>query len=147
MKDFFKELFEYTHHYNKILIGAFHENSGKVSEKSIQLMSHILNVHHIWNNRIIAAPSQFAIWEIQPGEKYSDIDNENFETSNKIIDSFTLDQTIHYVNTKGQTFDNTVRDILFQIINHTTYHRGQIAMEFRQCSIEPLVTEFIVYKR
>jgi len=147
MKLFFKELFDYTHHCNKALIDAFHEHSGKLPEKPIQLLNHILNVHHIWNSRIIAAQSQFMIWDIQLPEKYLDIDKDNLETSNKIIDSFDLDTSIQYANSKGQPFDNTVRDILFQIINHSTYHRGQIAMEFRQNNIEPLVTEYIVYKR
>jgi len=147
MKPFFKELFEYTHHCNKALIDAFNENSGKLPEKPILLLNHILNVHHIWNSRIIAKQSQFRIWDIQPPGKYTDINEDNFETSIKIIDSFDLDSSIQYANTKGLPFNNTVRDILYQIINHSTYHRGQIAMEFRQNNIEPLVTEYIVYKR
>src|SRR3954462_7334107 len=102
MKPFFQELFEYTHHCNKALIDAFHEHTGKLSEKSIQILNHILNVHHIWNSRIIASQSQFRIWDIQPAEKYIDIDNGNFETSIKIINSFDLDMSIRYANTKGQ---------------------------------------------
>src|SRR5689334_8305881 len=147
MKPFFKELFHYTHQCNTALIDAYHEHSGKLSQKSVQLLNHILNVHHVWNSRIIAAPSQFKIWEIQLPERYMDIDKDNFETSYKIIDSFDLDTPIQYANFKGEPFSNIVRDILFQIFNHSTYHRGQIALEFRQCNIEPLVTEYIVYKR
>ena len=147
MNSFFKELFDYTHHCNKALIDSFHEHSGNLSEKPIQLLNHILNVHHIWNTRVIATQSQFRIWEINPPERYLDIEKDNFETSYKIIDSFDLNTSIQYTNTKGQPFSNTVRDILFQIINHSTYHRGQIALEFRQNNIEPLVTEYIAYKR
>src|SRR3954468_19555774 len=143
MKLFFKELFEYTHFGNTALIDAFQEHSGKLSEKSIQLLNHTLNVHHIWNSRIIQTQSEYKIWDIQPPERYLDIAKENFETSNRIIDSFELDQPIQYTNTKGQPFENTVRDILFQIINHSTYHRGQIALEFRQSNIDPLLTEYI----
>ena len=54
---------------------------------------------------------------------------------------------VHYTNTNGQAFDNSVRDILFNVINHSTYHRGQIAREFREYGPEPLVTDYIFYKR
>jgi uncharacterized damage-inducible protein DinB len=147
MKDFFKELFEYTHHCNIALINAFHDHSGKLPEKPVQLLNHILSVHHIWNSRIITAHSQFRPWDIHSPNTYTDIDNDNFDSSVRIIDSFDLDTSIRYANFKGQPFENTVRDILFQIINHSTYHRGQIAMEFRNSNIEPLLTEYIFYKR
>ncbi|QLH28398.1 MAG: hypothetical protein HWD63_02710 [Candidatus Parvibacillus calidus] len=39
-----------------------------------------------------------------------------------------------------------MKDIIFHIINHSTYHRGQIAMEFRQSGLEPLNTDYIFYK-
>ena len=147
MKLFFKELFEYTHHCNTALINAFHEHAGQLPDKPIQLLNHILSVHHIWNSRIIAKPSEYKIWDIHLPHQYAGIDKSNFETSIQLIDSFDLNQAIQYADTKGRPFENTVRDILFQIINHSTYHRGQIALEFRQCNIEPLLTEYIVYKR
>ena len=147
MKAFFKEMFEYTHHCNTALINAFSEHSGKLSEKSIQLLNHILNVQHIWNSRIAGTQSEFGIWDINSPDRYLQINKDNLETSIKIIDWFDLDSPIQYANSKGVPFENTVRDILFQIINHSTYHRGQIAIEFRQSSIEPLITEYIVYKR
>src|SRR5438309_8105245 len=118
MNPFFKELFEYTHQCNTALISAFHEHSGKLSEKSIQLLNHILSVHHIWNSRIIAAHSEFRPWDIHSPATYTDIDNDNFDSSIRIIDSFDLDTSIRYANFKGQPFENTVSDILYQIINH-----------------------------
>ena len=56
MKSFFKELLEYNHHFNQKLGDIFNEHPNKTSEKAIQLYSHILNAHQIWNNRI--APKQ-----------------------------------------------------------------------------------------
>jgi uncharacterized damage-inducible protein DinB len=73
-------------------------------------------------------------------------DKRNFESSIFILDSFELAQTIQYSNSKGQPFKNSAGDILFQVINHSTYHRGQIATEFRQSGLEPLLTDYIYYK-
>jgi len=53
MKDFFKELFEYSHHYNQGLIEIIQNNPDNISDKALKIFSHILNAHHVWNNRLI----------------------------------------------------------------------------------------------
>ncbi|MCF8317339.1 MAG: hypothetical protein K9I02_01220 [Haliscomenobacter sp.] len=54
---------------------------------------------------------------------------------------------INYSNSKGQLFSNSIQDMLFHIINHSTYHRGQVATEFKRQGLEPLVTDYIFFKR
>ena len=147
MKEFFKELFEYGHYYNQQIAGVILMNPDKTSEKSIKLFSHVLNAHQIWNNRIEARQNSFGVWEIHSMQVCSDIDKLNYEHSLYILDNFDLDKSVTYANTKGQTFTNSTRDILFHTINHSTYHRGQIATEFRQSGLEPVATDFILYKR
>jgi uncharacterized damage-inducible protein DinB len=146
MKDFFKELLEYSHHFNQKLGDVFEDNPDK-SEKAIKLFSHMLNAHQIWNNRIDPKGKVFGVWDMQAVQNFKNIDKTNFEHSLKILDKFALDDTINYTNTKGQVFSNTIRDILFHIINHSTYHRGQIATEFKQHGVDPLVTDYIFYRR
>jgi uncharacterized damage-inducible protein DinB len=63
-----------------------------------------------------------------------------------ILDEFELDRKIRYANSKGQPFNNSVRDMLFQVINHSTYHRAQIATEFKNNGLDPLLTDYIYYK-
>lgn len=147
MKPFFKELLEYSHHFNQKLCDAFNDNAGKTSEKAVKLYSHILNAHRIWNNRIEPKQTVFGVWDIHPIQDCRNIDNLNYEQSLLILDQFDLDETINYTNTKGQAFNNNIRDIIFHVINHSTYHRGQIATEFRQNGLEPLITDYIFYKR
>lgn len=147
MKPFFRELFEYNHHFNQELAKLFHEHSGEVSEKPVQLFSHVLSAHQIWNNRIHAQKPLFNVWEMHPVESVQSIDMANFEHSLSILDRFQLDAKINYLNSKGQGFSNDIKGILFHLINHSTYHRGQIATEFRLAWIEPLATDYIVYKR
>lgn len=147
MKDFFKELFEYSHYFNQKLWDIFNENQDKVSQKSVQLYYHILSAHHIWNNRINAVQPLYKVWQMHPIQNCKEIDKANYESSLRILDGFNLNDTIHYKNTKGQDFDNSIRDTLFHVINHSTYHRGQIAAEFRRTNLEPIVTDYIFYKR
>ncbi|MEJ7677740.1 MAG: DinB family protein [Segetibacter sp.] len=117
------------------------------SEKVWSLLNHILNAHHIWNNRITNKEKEFAVWEIHKPYECEEIERKNYKASLKIIDDYKLDQLIDYTNTKGQAFNNSVRDILFHVVNHSTYHRAQIASAYRQNGIEPLVSDYIFYKR
>jgi len=57
------------------------------------------------------------------------------------------EDTIEYKNSSGRVFHNRVQDVIFHVANHSTYHRGQMAAEFKQSGLNPLVTDFIVYKR
>jgi len=147
VKAFIKDLLEYSHHYNQELAKAIIANPGSVSEKAIKLFNHILNAHQVWNSRIEPNQAPFGVWEIHQTQSLEEIDRSNFENSLLILEKFNLDASIHYTNTQGQAFSNSIRDILFHVINHSTYHRGQIASEFRQHGPGPLVTDYIVYKR
>ena len=147
MKPFFKELFAYNHRSNQQVIAALTRQVENIPEKCIQLQSHILNAHQVWNSRIEPNQKPFGIWDIHPIEDWAGIEQDNHENSLLILDKYNLEDRIHYKTSKGDPFSNTVRDILFQVINHSTYHRGQMAMDMRQNGLEPLVSDFIVYKR
>ncbi|SHH23918.1 Uncharacterized damage-inducible protein DinB (forms a four-helix bundle) [Chryseolinea serpens] len=146
MKAFFEELFQYDHHYNQALITVLTENPERTSEKSVKLLSHMLNAHQIWNNRIEPGLPSFGRWEAHQIQDLREIDKKNFEHSIRILNTMELSQPIQYVMGTGQAFTHRLHEILFQVINHSTYHRGQIATEFRQSGLEPLLTDYIFYK-
>ncbi|MDF2457099.1 MAG: damage-inducible protein DinB [Cytophagaceae bacterium] len=149
MVPFFKELFDYGHHYNRELLKLFLKQPEKTSEKSIQLFNHMLNAHQIWNNRIQPNRPTHGVWQMNELHALEEILEANFNETLAILDSKDLDlnQVITYKTSKGDSFQNTIRDILFHVINHTTYHRAQIATEFKNNGLEPLVSDYIFYKR
>ncbi len=147
MKEFFTDLFEYTHHCNLQLMDLFVKNPDTISEKAIQLYNHTLNAHRVWNNRIEPGLPSFGVWDMHPQVEHAAIEQANYDISLLILNKYDLNTTIHYKTTSGQPFSNTVREILFQVINHSTYHRGQIATECRASGIDPLLTDYIFYKR
>lgn len=146
IQTFFRELFEYNSHYNQKLITVIVKNSASTSEKSVRLLNHILNAHQIWMSRALNQTSM-GVWDIHPVSELQQLDIQNHQKTLNILKSPDLSRIIHYSNSKGQAFTNSLRDILFHVINHSTYHRGQIASEFRQSGIEPLPTDYIFYKR
>ncbi|HQT22504.1 MAG: damage-inducible protein DinB [Sphingobacteriales bacterium 17-39-43] len=147
MKQFFEELTEYSHHFNQKLIDVFIDNPDKISEKAEKFYNHILNAHQIWNNRIDPKQSVFGVWELHPVQDLKGIENANYEHTLQILNKYNLKLIINYSNSKGQLFSNSIQDMLFHIINHSTYHRGQVATEFKRQGLEPLVTDYIFFKR
>jgi uncharacterized damage-inducible protein DinB len=89
----------------------------------------------------------FGVWQLHNSEDLKNIDRENYLKTLEILEQYEIDQKVTYTNLKGQTFSNSIRDILFHVINHSTYHRGQIASELKQCGIDPIVSDFIFYSR
>ena len=147
MKSFFKELFLYNHYSNKKLIELLTNQSAHIPEKTLFLFNHILNAHEVWNSRINLQAPCFGVWEKHPASQFKILDHANYLNSLVIINSPDLENVVTYLNSKGESFTNSIRDILFHVINHSTYHRGQIAMELRVGQIEPLVTDYIIHKR
>lgn len=147
MKDFFKELYEYNYHFNQKLAEVFANEPDKTSEKALKIFSHILNAQQIWNSRILKQNALYGVWQLQDANDFSDINKVNYQASLNILDNVEFNTITEYSTTKGDVFKNSVRDILFHVINHSTYHRGQVATEFRNHGIDPLVTDYILYKR
>ncbi len=146
MKEKMIDLFDYTYHFNKEMIRVISENISKVDEKIIGLINHTLNAQQIWNSRILGE-ELFEVWQINSFENLSEINLQNYLKSVDIIRNSDLDETIEYQNSKGIKFQNSIFEILFQAINHSTYHRGQINFLFKQSGIEPILTDYIFYKR
>lgn len=146
MKEKLIDLFEYTFHYNNEIIKVIDENIEKIDEKTITLINHTLNAQQIWNSRILKENS-FEVWQINPFETLTEINQTNFEKSIEIVHHFDPDRKINYQNSRGANFENTVFEMLFQAINHSTYHRGQINSLLKQNGIDPILTDYIFYKR
>ena len=52
-----------------------------------------------------------------------------------------------YVTTEGKPYSNGLQDMLLHLINHSSYHRGQVASLLRQVGATPLATDLILYLR
>ena len=147
MKDFFRDKFEYNHASNKKVIGIMKEFPDACSDKALELISHTLNAQYFWNLRILGKKPSKAVWQIHEIDNLKNFNTECHNETLSIIERLKLSDTISYMNTKGQSFSNTVEDILFHVVNHGTYHRGQIMNDLKLNGAVPLGTDFIFHKR
>ncbi len=70
--------------------------------------------------------------------------------TNQYLNGFTeenIHQSLTVTNTKGMTFTFTYAQMMQHIINHSTFHRGQLATLIRQLGIRPPQTDLIAYYR
>ena len=147
MKVFFNELFDYNFYSNKKIIDESVVLE-KVPQKSQELFSHILNAHNIWNARILGKNADYGVWDNHLVKDWADIHYENQRSSFDITtNADAFDKRIDYQNSEGRLFTNTLQDMLFHIINHSTNHRGQIATDFRSNGLTPIALDYVYYKR
>jgi uncharacterized damage-inducible protein DinB len=147
MKVFFNQLFDYNYYCNKKLIDQCIKLES-VPGKSTLLFSHVLNAHHVWNARIVGKKPTYGVWQPQAISDWGEIHYENQRNSFEIMtNANNFEQRIAYENTQGIAYTNSLHDILFHIINHSTHHRSQILLDFRNNELEPIPLDFINYRR
>jgi uncharacterized damage-inducible protein DinB len=54
---------------------------------------------------------------------------------------------LQYANSKGEKFAQPLVQSLQHVVNHSTYHRGQVASMMRQVGAEPTNTDLITFYR
>jgi len=57
----------------------------------------------------------------------------------------SLKKPLSYRNLKGDAFSYPLGLLMFQVSNHSTYHRGQVTTLLRQLGTQPVSTDLLVY--
>jgi uncharacterized damage-inducible protein DinB len=148
-KDHFIHLFKYNDWATRETA-----NSLKVLEKKDErlgeLLSHLVSAQKIWLNRILAREIHVNPWEKHTIQEGISISTKVTSEWINLLENYKdkdLDKRIEYVSMKREKFVNTVKDIIVQVINHSTYHRAQIAQRVKALGGNPAVTDYIVYQR
>ncbi|MDX1627625.1 MAG: DinB family protein [Fulvivirga sp.] len=150
MKKHFIDLIRYNDWANRRVLITLEEH--EIDDQDIlQLFSHVLSAQIIWLNRIKGIPTTpFPLWETYKLRELRSMTEESSRNWLNLVETHpnqTFEEMIDYKNTEGKKFENTLRKIIMHVINHSTYHRGQIATKLRGMDIEPPVTDFIAYVR
>lgn len=147
MNSFLKELYQYNQTVNDKIIDTIRKGIDRVPKRTVEIAAHMLLAHQTWNMRMLEEKGLKNVWQELRVEEWSSLNSKNTLTSLDILANKDIDETFRYTNTKGEPFTNSYRDVLFHVINHSTYHRGQINADLRRAGLEPVVTDYIFYKR
>ncbi len=114
---------------------------------------HIWDAESVWwqrvklQERIILPSLEFMgnIQEASAGLMQQDLLWKNWVES---ASDMSLEHTVQYYNTKKENFKQPVWQIVLHVVNHSTYHRGQLINMLRQVGVEKLPqTDFIFWTR
>jgi uncharacterized damage-inducible protein DinB len=63
------------------------------------------------------------------------------------LDEPALARVVAYRNTKGDAFEGRLGDLLAHVVNHSTYHRGQVVVYLRQLGRDAPATDLVLWQR
>jgi uncharacterized damage-inducible protein DinB len=76
--------------------------------------------------------------------RWSEVEAEQ-RTFVDAVTSERLLTVVRYVNLIGQTWEYPLWRQMYHVVNHSTYHRGQLTTMLRQLGARPLPTDFLAF--
>lgn len=115
-------------------------------------LAHIVAAEWVWLRRWKGEnPTGFPDWLSVPSlvevrAKLAEIEAERAAFVGSLSDA-DLDRPLDYRTLAGDPFRNRLADLLVHVVNHSSYHRGQLTTMLRQVGATPVATDFVVFKR
>lgn len=149
MRDYFIKLFNYDKYNNQQLSRMIVDAANP--EKPVQLMAHLLGAQQVWLARCKGEPAVGgAIWPNWQSNVFEQTINDNHLGWINFLETLgpdDADRIIVYKDSKGNSHQNKLIDVITQVTNHGTHHRAQIGQHLKQAGAELPFTDYIVYIR
>ena len=148
MKRYFLKLYQYNAWANKRVLDCLNRQNVD-DEKILTLMGHIVAAQFLWLHRIKGLPSpDVKLWGNYLLDHLTGLaDRAGKEWLDFVGNTEDFNREMTYKNYVGEDYTNNVEMIMIHLVNHSSYHRAQIAMLLRQKGFEPINTDFITYDR
>ena len=148
MKEYFLKLYQYNAWSNLRVLNCLTRQQVN-DEKILSIMGHIVAAQFLWLHRIKGLPpAPVKLWGEYTLPQLTTMANEASTLWLAFIDkteNFNFD--LEYINYVGEPYITNVEMIMIHLVNHSSYHRAQIALLLRQKGFEPINTDFITYDR
>lgn len=112
------------------------------------ILKHLVWAEKVWYSR--ANPESSAVMAESVGDVNSLVEEWNKITTKwvDLVESKAdLTEKVVYFNTIGQEFTTPLDEIIVHLVDHSTYHVGQIMNTIRAFDLEPVSTNYIHYLR
>jgi len=115
-------------------------------------LGHIIATEWIWLRRWqgdspTAAPawaSASSLSELRA--RLTEVESERDRFLGQLADA-DLDRIVEYRRMSGEAYTDRLADLVRHAVNHSTYHRGQLATQLRQIGAHPPGTDLVTYVR
>jgi uncharacterized damage-inducible protein DinB len=148
MKKYFLKLYQYNAWSNDRVLRCL-KNQGVMDEKILTLMGHIVAAQFLWLHRIKGLPApNVKLWgSYTLAQLLVMADDAGKQWLDYVEATDDFDRELTYRNYVNESYTNNVETIMIHLVNHSSYHRAQIAILLRQKGLEPVNTDFITYDR
>lgn len=158
----FARLFEYEARCTGLVAASLHaaretvEQLGLASlaapyERAVAIFCHVQAARRMWLSRVGAASAPadglFPVWEIGKAEREARELDALWPRYVAGLAGQDLSRPVAYTSTEGVRYESKLADVLTHVVNHSTYHRGQIASLVAATGTKPAVTDFIALTR
>lgn len=141
--DHYRQLASYDGWANQEVVQALRA-TGSPPAKSIRWLAHIVGAEHVWISRLLRQSPPFPVWpELVLDQCSMELKSLTAAWGRFLASNVRLDSCVDYKNSKGESWTNSVTDILTHVFMHSAYHRGQIAADMRESGFTPAYTDFI----
>ncbi len=155
-----RELFAYSAWANALVFDA----AGALSPEQIAhsvassfpsilaTLAHIVGAEWVWLRRWLGdSPSGFPEWVAKPElaglrSRLAEVEGQRERFVAELSD-VDLERVVSYRTLKGQPFSDPLVGLMRHVVNHSTYHRGQVVTQLRQLGAKPPTTDLIVFMR
>ena len=145
-------LFEYDRWANARMFEAVDALTEEQFANVRETLAHIAGGEWIWFQRCNGVnPRTTPDWMIDPTRatlraQLQAIERE-WQSFIAALSDDDLDRRIDYVKIDGETGSRKLVHLLQHVVNHSTYHRGQVATRMRQAGGTPIGTDFLIFSR
>lgn len=148
MKQYFLKLYRYNAWSNNRVLGTLQRQNVR-DEKILSLMGHIVAAQFLWLHRIKGLPApDVKLWGEYSLEQLLALAEKAGKEWLEFVESTdNFNRELTYKNYVNEPYTNNVENIMIHLVNHSSYHRAQVAMLLRQKGFEPINTDFITYDR
>jgi uncharacterized damage-inducible protein DinB len=148
MKHYFLKLYQYNAWATNRVLSALTRQQVQ-NEKILSIMGHIVAAQYLWLHRIKGLPpADVKLWGDYSLPQLVKMAEDAGRLWLEFIEGTeNFNRELTYRNYTGDPYINNVEMIMIHLVNHSTYHRGQIALLLRQEKFEPINTDFITYDR
>jgi len=85
------------------------------------VLEHMLEAHRVWLERC-----GMTLFPDVENVALSELFSISMQAWRALIEAVPLDHVVSYVNSSGNRYEEPISDIALHVINHGTYHRGQL---------------------
>lgn len=158
--DEFRELFAYNRWANEAILNAaatlteeeFVRDMGSSFPSVRDTLVHVMSAEWVWLSRWrgISPTAMPEAWKTFGLPEVRAQWNELDAALRAFVDALAekdLDAPVAYRNLAGDSFTEPLAQLLRHVVNHSTYHRGQVTTMFRQLGHQPPATDLIRFYR